>query len=342
MVPLVSAIIPSYNGAKYLEEAVSSVINQTHAKLECIIVDDGSTDNTHQICQNLIKKDPCIKYVYQSNGGPASARNRGIKESKGDWIQLLDSDDWLNENKLRFQLDHFRKTANNPDDNIVLFSDYHVIYVDSHQNILKEETQVFSNLSEKQLLHRILTWNDTDDSPLHCNNVLIKRSIFDRDLFNEAQTAFTDLEFFVRLLTHKVKFIYTPIIGMYFRRHPSSRTTNTKYTREAYVGYLELLYKRQKELLDRIPHIEGKIRLSFNMGDKGIFIRLLKIYNRPVSLQIGPIKIKTRSGLMKTSSGLKLIFFLNLVKIKFMWYFRSKLLSLFSLTIMNKWFVEYT
>jgi glycosyltransferase involved in cell wall biosynthesis len=317
MAPLVSVIIPSFNGAQYLEQAVSSVIKQTHEKLECIIVDDGSTDHTHQLCQNLIKRDSRIKYVYQRNGGPASARNRGIKESKGDWIQLLDADDWLNENKIRFQIEYFYKTANNAGENIVLYSDYHVITVDSHQNILKEETQIFGNLSENQLLDRVLTWSFRDDCPLHCNNVLSKRSVFDKDLFNETSTAFTDLELWIRLLTHKVKFIYTPIIGMYFRRHPKSRTTNNKYAEEAYVGYLELLYARQKELLDRIPHIEGKIRLAFQRGDKGLFFRLLKIYNRPVCLPIRSIKIKNRSLL-------KVLFFINSVRIKFKQYFRLK------------------
>jgi glycosyltransferase involved in cell wall biosynthesis len=322
MTPLVSVIIPSYNGAQYLEQAVSSVIKQTHEKLECIIVDDGSTDRTHQLCQNLIKKDPRIKYVYQRNGGPASARNRGIKESKGDWIQLLDADDWLNANKIRFQLEYFRKMANNAGEDIVLYSDYHVITVDSRQNILKEETQIFGNLSENQLLDRVLTWSFKDDCPLHCNNVLSKRSVFDKDLFNETSTAFTDLELWTRLLTHKVKFFYTPIIGMYFRRHPKSRTKNNKYAEEAYVGFLELLYERQKELLDRIPHIEGKIRQAFQRGDKGLFFRLFKIYNRPVCLRIRSIKIKNRSVL-------KVLFFINLVRIKSKWHFRSKILRLF-------------
>ena len=317
MVPLVSAIIPSYNGAQYLEQAVSSVIKQTHAKLECIIVDDGSTDHTQQLCRNLIKKDSRIKYVYQRNGGPASARNRGIKESKGDWIQLLDADDWLNENKIEFQLEYFCKTANNAGEDIVLYSDYHVITVDSDQNILKEKAQIFGNLSENQLLDRVLTWSFRDDCPLHCNNVLFKRSVFDKDLFNETSVAFTDLELWTRLLTHKVKFIYTPIIGMYFRRHPTSRTKNNKYAEEAYLGYLELLYEGQKELLDRIPHIEGKIRVAFQRGNKGLFFRLLKIYNRPMCLRIRSIKIKNRSLL-------KVLFFINLVRIRFNQYFRSK------------------
>jgi glycosyltransferase involved in cell wall biosynthesis len=320
MAPFVSVVIPSYNGAQYLEQAASSVIRQTHAQLECIIVDDGSTDHTPQLCQDLIKKDSRIKYVYQKNAGPASARNRGIKESKGDWIQLLDADDWLNENKISFQLECFYKTVNSAGADVVLYSDYHVVTVDSHQNILKEETQIFGNLSEIQLLDRVLTWNFRDDCPLHCNNVLLKRSVFEKDLFNETATAFTDLELWTRLLNHKVKFIYTPIIGMYFRRHPKSRTTNSKYVEEAYVGYLELLYARQKELLDRIPHIERKIQLAFQRGDKGLFFRLLRIYNRPLCLQLRSIKIRNRWVF-------KVLFFINSVRIRLRRHFRSRILK---------------
>jgi glycosyltransferase involved in cell wall biosynthesis len=326
MTPLVSVIIPSYNGTQYLEQAVSSVTKQTHEKLECIIVDDGSTDHTYQLCQNLIKKDSRIKYVYQKNRGPASARNRGIKKSKGDWIQLLDADDWLNENKIKFQLEYFYKMPDNAGEAIVLYSDYHVIKVDSHQNILKEETQIFGNLSENQLLDRVLTWSLKDDCPLHCNSVLSNRSVFNKNLFYETSTAFTDLELWIRLLTHNVKFIYTPIIGMYFRRHPKSRTTNNKYTEDAYVGYLELLYERQAKLLDRIPNIEAKIRRAFQKGDKGLFFRLLKIYNRPVCLRTRSIKIKNRWVL-------KALFLINLVRIKFKWHLRSKILKLFDYSI---------
>ena len=321
MAPLVSVIIPCYNGTQYLEQAVSSVIRQKYKNLECIIVDDGSTDHTPELCQHLIQQDSRIKYVHQQNGGPASARNRGIKASKGDWIQLLDADDWLHTHKIKFQLEYLRKTAPNANQNLVLFSDYHVINVDSHQQVLNEETQIFGHLTENQLLDRILTWSFRDDCPLHCNNVLLKRSVFDKFLFNETSTAFTDLEFFARLLTHNVNFMYTPIIGMYFRRHPKSRTTNKKYTQEAYVGYLELLYEGQKELLDQIPHIENKIQIAYYTGNKDLFHRLLKIYEQPVCLPLRSINIKNRMVL-------KMAFWLKLVKRKTMGPSRSNVLRL--------------
>lgn len=114
--PLVSVIIPSYKRAHLLEKAVKSVLEQTHSNLECIIVDDGSPDNTRQVSEDLMSRDSRVKYFYKENGGATSARNFGIKHARGEWIQFLDSDDWLHPEKIRFQLDY---TRNLESDNVV-------------------------------------------------------------------------------------------------------------------------------------------------------------------------------------------------------------------------------
>ncbi len=90
----ISVIIPTLNRANLLPRAVYSVLNQSYRNLELIIVDDGSTDNTREFLRSL--DDPRVKIIYQENKGVSAARNRGIYESKGDLIALLDSDDeWL-------------------------------------------------------------------------------------------------------------------------------------------------------------------------------------------------------------------------------------------------------
>lgn len=91
--PLVSIIIPCYNQGKYLSEAVESVLNQNYDNWECIIVNDGSIDNTEQIAMSFCIKDSRIKYLYKENGGISSARNIGISISEGKYILPLDSDD---------------------------------------------------------------------------------------------------------------------------------------------------------------------------------------------------------------------------------------------------------
>jgi len=93
--PQVSIIVPCYNQAQYLDECLNSVSNQTFTHWECIIVDDGSPDNTEQVAQNWVKKDSRFIYLKKQNGGLSSARNAGIKTSNGAFILPLDSDDFL-------------------------------------------------------------------------------------------------------------------------------------------------------------------------------------------------------------------------------------------------------
>jgi glycosyltransferase involved in cell wall biosynthesis len=94
--PKISVIIPAYNSASYLSDAVESVLNQSFQDFEIIIIDDGSTDNTKEIAEKYIQKHGNkIRYFYQGNKGVGAARNKGIEESKGEYIAFLDSDDIL-------------------------------------------------------------------------------------------------------------------------------------------------------------------------------------------------------------------------------------------------------
>ncbi len=93
---LVSIIIPVYNVEKYVEKCIDSVLNQTYKNLEIIIINDGSTDNSEQICKDYQKKDKRIKYFQKENTGVSDTRNKGIELSKGKYICFVDSDDILN------------------------------------------------------------------------------------------------------------------------------------------------------------------------------------------------------------------------------------------------------
>lgn len=93
---MISIIIPVYNTSKYLDQCFQSVLNQTYADWECIIVDDGSTDNSGEICDNWGKKDNRFIIIHQKNQGVSAARNQGIKKSKGKYLCFIDSDDWVN------------------------------------------------------------------------------------------------------------------------------------------------------------------------------------------------------------------------------------------------------
>lgn len=104
----VSAIIPTYNRAAWLDKCIKSVLNQASPVDEIILIDDGSTDNTAQ----LIEKYPQINYHYQENMGPSAARNAGARIAKGHWLAFLDSDDEWVETKLKRQREYLIKNPN--------------------------------------------------------------------------------------------------------------------------------------------------------------------------------------------------------------------------------------
>ena len=97
----ISIIVPCYNQAQYLDECLQSVLEQTYENWECIIVNDGSPDDTEVVAKKWLEKDNRFQYLYKKNGGLSSARNAGIKQAKGVYIQLLDSDDLLQKDKLK-------------------------------------------------------------------------------------------------------------------------------------------------------------------------------------------------------------------------------------------------
>src|SRR5580698_4662849 len=97
MPPLVSIIIPSYNSENHLAETIKSALSQTWVNKEIIIIDDGSTDSSVQIAKGF---ESNVKVLVQKNKGASAARNAGLKEAKGDYIQFLDSDDLLSPDKI--------------------------------------------------------------------------------------------------------------------------------------------------------------------------------------------------------------------------------------------------
>ncbi len=96
--PLISVVIPVYNIEEYLERCVNSVRMQTYGNLEIVLVDDGSTDKSGMLCDELAKKDGRIKVFHKENGGSSSARNLGIAKAGGEFIGFVDSDDYISEN----------------------------------------------------------------------------------------------------------------------------------------------------------------------------------------------------------------------------------------------------
>ena len=92
---LVSIIVPVYNAERYLHRCIDSVLAQTYTNFELLLINDGSKDNSGEICDKYAVKDSRIRVFHKENGGVSSARNMGIDEAKGEWLSFIDSDDWI-------------------------------------------------------------------------------------------------------------------------------------------------------------------------------------------------------------------------------------------------------
>lgn len=117
--PRISVIIPTYNCAVFLPEAIDSVLKQTCQDFEIIIVDDGSTDDTARVLDQY-RSHACIQYIYQENQGPGAARNAGMRSSQGDHLCFLDSDDQLLPDSLQVR----REFLDRHEDVMMVFTDY--------------------------------------------------------------------------------------------------------------------------------------------------------------------------------------------------------------------------
>jgi len=196
--PLVSIVIPTYDCRRWLGEAIDSALTQTYPHCEIIVVDDGSTDGTGQWVQAYYGDR--IRYFWQEHAGVARARNLGLVEAKGEYIQFLDADDLLLPNKIA---EHVRFLDSHPN--------YGVVYceqlcfrndnpADTFEWVYKKRFQ-----SGKILLALI-------DSGLFCPlAALIRRSVIDRvGQFDETLASNEDWDFFLRLAHAGVEFYYLP------------------------------------------------------------------------------------------------------------------------------------
>lgn len=97
----VSIIVPVYNAEDYIKKCISSICTQSVSELQIILVDDGSTDNSLEICRQLQKNDTRIEVFHQENQGASAARNKGMQLANAEWVMFVDSDDWLEENAVQ-------------------------------------------------------------------------------------------------------------------------------------------------------------------------------------------------------------------------------------------------
>ncbi|TDE46044.1 glycosyltransferase family 2 protein [Flavobacterium rhamnosiphilum] len=213
---LVSIIIPCFNQAQYLDEALQSVLDQTYENWECIIVNDGSPDNTEAIAQKWVRKDSRFIYLYKKNGGVSSSRNLALEMVKGDYIQFLDSDDFLNKEKLELSLNLINEGHEN--DIKIIVSDFRR-FINNPNKTLNPYCNLNSELLNFESL--LYSWNATFSIPIHCG--FFKASLFENIRFPENMTAHEDWIVWVSIFKTGSKALFLDKILALYRMNPSSR-----------------------------------------------------------------------------------------------------------------------
>ncbi len=185
--PLISVIIPMYNTGDYIEQTVKSVLTQTYSKLEVVIVDDGSTDNSAKLVEALKMQDSRIRYIYQRNQGVSAARNNAISNSSGEYLAFLDSDDLWMPDKLEKQLRRLQATGME-----ACYCGYRMFCEDEMGKAFPERYFEGAILT-KVIKEKVSVWTST---------VLIRRSVVtDNNIaFRQGLNWSEDMEFFCKLM----------------------------------------------------------------------------------------------------------------------------------------------
>jgi len=233
---LVSVVTATYNMGKYLPIAINSVLNQTYPHVEIHVVDDGSTDNTREIMEQY-KDDPRVYYYYQENQGQALAKNRGIEESKGEYVAFLDADDMWKPDKLDKQLPLFKTS----EEIGVVYSD--VAYMDGEGNILPKK-------SNKNYYSGWITQYLFVDNFINFNSTVVKRKCLEElGGFDVSLPMSIDWDLWLRIST-KYQFVYLDEPTFYYRLWSGQMSHNFE---RRFKCTLDIMRRFQKEHADLLP-----------------------------------------------------------------------------------------
>lgn len=245
---LVSIIIPCYNQAHYLDETLQSVLNQTYSKWECIIINDGSPDNSEEIALKWCQIDSRFNYYKKENGGLSSARNLGLDYAKGDFIQFLDSDDCLDKSKLEKSLESLNFSDNRQSIVITNFKTFVETINSSSDSYCKLDEKLFNFESV------LYQWDYSFTIPIHCG--LFESSLFDVFRFPENLKAKEDWVMWVSLFQKTNKVFFVDHFLAFYRINPNSMTKSENL----FPSFLEALKHFSKVLT---PEESNKLLITW-------------------------------------------------------------------------------
>lgn len=283
--PLVSIIIPSFNREKLINDTLKSVMAQEYTNWECIIVDDGSSDNTVDIVMGFVEKDSRFSLYRRPKNSPKGAnscRNYGFEKSKGDYINWLDSDDLFSSDKISSQISSIDQ---NSSERTIITSKWN--FFSDNTSVGYKELDIYKNYDSGYDL--IEDFGNTKSLfPPH--SYLVSREVIVRSgLWNEYLQINQDGEFFVRALLCAQKVIHAENGMVLFRNHEGDRVSN--YSSEIKVNHAILSWKlisiylnlvHQKETREFIEYAKEYVYLRTRKWNKDSINRNRKFFKKQI------------------------------------------------------------
>ena len=206
----VTVVIPAYNRVKYIKQAIDSVLNQTYKNIELIVIDDGSSDGTYDLLESYSGQLILLTHENRKNKGQSASINLGLSQAQGEFIAVLDSDDYWELNKLKIQVAYMNK---NPDIGLLYTNGYGV-------NESGEVIYPYHKDNHVEI-------NDPNNVLVDCYlalpvNSLVRKKVYDEvGGFNETYRAAQDHDMLIRI-AEKTNLAYLPDFLFYYRRHDQS------------------------------------------------------------------------------------------------------------------------
>ncbi|WP_034537011.1 glycosyltransferase family 2 protein [Carnobacterium inhibens] len=218
---LLSVIMPVYNVEKTLSRAIESILNQSFSNLELILVNDGSTDKSSEICEEYALKDKRISIINKINGGLSSARNEGLKNTKGDFVTFIDSDDYLDLNT--YQLFYEKLLKEKID-----------LYIFNVCRIRNNKEEILDSIEKKvegseEIIKSFFMYKGID---FYAWNKIYKKELFDGLIYPE-NTLYEDIVTSYRVVQRAQKAYVTDKVGYYYIDNPES-IVNSQFNPKQY------------------------------------------------------------------------------------------------------------
>ncbi len=255
--PLISIITPTYNYGHYIGDTLDCILAQTYQNWECVIVDDGSVDRTISVVDRYLDKDNRFKYIYQNNQGVSAARNNGIRNSSGMYLQFLDADDLIESEKLERQLDFLKRN-----------SEVDIVYGSGRYFSTKEEGGRSSLVLGEELSWMPIIQGDSRSAllaltrrPFVIHAPLIRRSVFETvGYFDEKWKSCEDWRLWIHCALQGKLFRHEKLENSMalYRLHPESLCAN----RTAFFAGIRRLRKEIEKMIDDPQVLELNQRLA--------------------------------------------------------------------------------